>query len=105
MSRQARSLDLLPTWFLATVAVVVAIPVGGGAVLGAGRVEGIGLAVLLAVVVGILRAVYVDAERQGMGGTLWTVVVLVLQVIGLVVYLAIRARRKGPHGDRSPSVS
>lgn len=98
MPRPARSLDLLPTWFLAILAVVVAIPVAGGAMLGTGMVEAVGIAVLLAVVVGILRAVYVDAEREGMDGTLWAVVVLVLQVIGLVVYLAIRARRTDPPG-------
>ncbi len=89
-------MDLLPTWSLALLAVVVAIPVGGGAVSGTAMVEALGIAALLAVVVLILRAVYVDAERQGMRGPLWTVVVLVLQVIGLVVYLAVRARRTDP---------
>lgn len=98
MSGQDRSLDLLPAWFLAILAVMVAIPVGSGAVLGVGMVEAIGIGILVAVVVGILRAVHVDAERQGMRGTLWTVVVLVLQVLGLIIYLAVRARRTAPPG-------
>ena len=40
----------------------------------------------------IIIAVYVyrDAEKRGMGGALWLVIILVTGIIGLIVYLVVR---------------
>lgn len=44
-------------------------------------------------VVAILLAVWVykDAEKRGMGGVLWLIVVLIAGIIGLIIYLIVRA--------------
>ena len=44
-------------------------------------------------VVSILIAIWVyrDAERRGMNGVLWLIVVLIANIIGLIIYLVVRS--------------
>ncbi len=44
-------------------------------------------------IVSILLAVWVykDAEKRGMGGVLWLIVVIITGIIGLIIYLIVRA--------------
>jgi heme/copper-type cytochrome/quinol oxidase subunit 2 len=39
--------------------------------------------------------VYKDAESRGMNGALWLIVVIILGIIGLIIYLLVRAGEKG----------
>ncbi len=43
-------------------------------------------------VIAILLAVWVyrDAEKRGMGGVLWLIVVLIAGILGLIIYLIVR---------------
>jgi ribosomal protein S27AE len=41
----------------------------------------------------ILSWVYQDAESRGMSGVLWALIILVLNVIGLILYLIVRESR------------
>lgn len=48
--------------------------------------------VILFIVIDILIAlwVYRDAEKRGMGGALWLIIVLLTGIIGLIIYLVVR---------------
>lgn len=39
--------------------------------------------------------VYKDAESRGMNGALWLIVVIFLGIVGLIIYLLVRAGEKG----------
>lgn len=39
--------------------------------------------------------VYKDAESRGMNGALWLILVIVLGIVGLIIYLLVRAGEKG----------
>lgn len=39
--------------------------------------------------------VYRDAESRGMNGALWLIVVIILGIVGLIIYLLVRAGEKG----------
>ena len=43
-------------------------------------------------IVGILLCIWVyrDAERRGMNGVLWLIIVLIAGIIGLIIYLIVR---------------
>ncbi|PSG96193.1 hypothetical protein BRD56_11735 [Thermoplasmatales archaeon SW_10_69_26] len=80
------------TGVLALVAAVVLVPIAIVQVLGAGLTEG--LLVALVVVPILLAAlwVYVDARRRADDHAwLWTIVTLALPLVGLIVYLGVRA--------------
>jgi len=49
------------------------------------------LLVLLAVELMIVFWVYRDAERRGMNGVLWALLVLVGNIVGLIIYLIVRS--------------
>ncbi len=38
--------------------------------------------------------VYRDAEKRGMSGVLWLIVVLIIGIIGLIIYLIVRKGKK-----------
>jgi heme/copper-type cytochrome/quinol oxidase subunit 2 len=43
-------------------------------------------------IIGILLCIWVyrDAERRGMNGVLWLIIVLIAGIIGLIIYLIVR---------------
>jgi len=49
--------------------------------------------VLLALWIMVIAWVYRDAERRGMNGVLWALLVLIGNLIGLLIYLIIRSER------------
>lgn len=53
---------------------------------------------VIIVIIAIAVWVYRDAEKRGMNGALWLIVVLVGSIIGLIIYLIIR--RDHPIGGR-----
>ena len=54
------------------------------------------IVVVLLFVIGLLLAIWVykDAERRGMSGVLWLIVVLIAGIIGLIIYLVVRKGKK-----------
>jgi heme/copper-type cytochrome/quinol oxidase subunit 2 len=52
-------------------------------------------------VIGILIAIWVyrDAESRGMNGALWLIIVILTGIIGLIIYLLVRAGEKGPREE------
>lgn len=57
-------------------------------------------------IVGILLCIWVykDAERRGMSGVLWLIVVLLTSIFGLIIYLVVRKDKGGP-GPATPPPS
>ena len=53
--------------------------------------------IVIAILLGIW--VYKDAESRGMNGVLWLIVVLIAGIIGLIIYLVVRA----DHTERPPT--
>jgi len=53
---------------------------------------------LLAIGIWILVWVYNDAEKRGLSGALWVVLVIVLHLLGLIIYLIVRSS----HPERAP---
>jgi heme/copper-type cytochrome/quinol oxidase subunit 2 len=58
---------------------------------------GLCLVPIVWLVIGILIAIWVykDAESRGMNGALWLIVVILTGIIGLIIYLLVRAGEKG----------
>ena len=57
-------------------------------------------------VIGLLLCVWVyrDAQKRGMNGVLWLIIVLIANIIGLIVYLIVREPEK-PYPSFAPSPS
>jgi hypothetical protein len=57
-------------------------------------------------VVGLLLCIWVyrDAQKRGMNGALWLIIVLIANIIGLIVYLVVREPEK-PYPSSAPSPS
>ena len=51
---------------------------------------------MLFLVIGLLLCVWVyrDAQKRGMNGALWLIIVLLANIIGLIVYLVVREPEK-----------
>ena len=49
--------------------------------------------------------VYRDAERRGMNGVLWLIIVLIAGIIGLIVYLIVRKDKTSAQGGPPPPPS
>ncbi len=62
---------------------------------------------LLALWIYVIVWVYRDAERRGMNGLLWALLVLVGNIVGLIIYLIIRSETLGkprePATEKCPS--
>ena len=67
------------------------------------------LAMIVLFALGLLLCIWVyrDAERRGMDGTLWLIIVLIANIVGLIIYLAVRrpevARGMPPTSSSSSS--
>ena len=59
----------------------------------------LGALAIFALLIAILVWVYRDAEKRGMNGVLWALVVFVGHIVGLVIYLIVRS----DHPFRSPA--
>ena len=61
---------------------------------------------LLALWIYVIIWVYKDAERKGMNGLLWALLVLIGNIVGLIIYLIIRtetpARRREAPAEKCP---
>jgi len=49
--------------------------------------------------------VYRDAERRGMNGVLWLIIVLIAGIIGLIIYLIVRKDKTSAQGGPPPPPS
>jgi hypothetical protein len=62
---------------------------------------------LLALWVFVIVWVYRDAQKRGMNGLLWALLVLIGNIVGLIIYLIIRneasLRVQAPPGEKCPS--
>jgi len=58
-------------------------------------------------IIGILLCIWVyrDAERRGMNGVLWLIVVLIAGIIGLIIYLVVRKEKGAPPPSAPPPVT
>ncbi len=58
-------------------------------------------------IIGILLCIWVyrDAERRGMNGALWLIVVLIAGIIGLIIYLIVRKDKAPPYSMPPPPMS
>ncbi len=57
-------------------------------------------------VIGLLLCIWVyrDAQKRGMNGALWLIIVLIANIIGLIIYLVVREPEK-PYPSSVPSPS